>query len=150
MNRALRIDKFTLAALETVLRNYYDLDKALVKVPTLAMLTADSIAIKKKGQSILRRLGGAVNNKAFIQLQETVSRVGGGAMPEHGLDSWALVLQENAGKTNLLENRFRALDIPLIGRIEDEKMQFDLRTIQEDDISIMVDILKTLKLELTA
>ncbi len=150
MNRALRIDKFTLAALETVLRNYYDQDKALANVPTLSMLTADAIAIKKKGQSILRRLGGAVNNKTFIQLQATVSRVGGGAMPEHGLDSWALVLQEDAGKTSFLENRFRALDIPLIGRIEDEKMQFDLRTIQEDDMSIIVDILKTLKSELAA
>ncbi len=144
------IDKMTLAALETVLRNYYDQDKALANVPTLNMLTADAIAIKKKGQSILRRLGGAVNNKTFIQLQATVSRVGGGAMPEHGLDSWALVLQEDAGKTSFLENRFRALDIPLIGRIEDEKMQFDLRTIQEDDMSIIVDILKTLKSELAA
>jgi L-seryl-tRNA(Ser) seleniumtransferase len=150
MNRALRIDKFTLASLETVLRNYYDQDMALANVPTLAMLTAEKVDIKKKGQSILRRLGGAGNNKKFIQLHATVSRVGGGAMPEHGLDSWALVLQEGAGKTSSLEKRFRALEIPLIGRIEDEKMQFDLRTIREDDMTIMVDILKTLKSELIA
>ncbi len=150
MNRALRIDKFTLASLETVLRNYYDMDKALANVPTLAMLTADPMTIKKKGQAILRRLGGAVSNKGFVQLHPTVSRVGGGAMPEYGLESWALVLQQEAGKTNFLESRFRMLDIPLIGRIEDEKMQFDLRTIQDDDVPLMVDILKTLQAELAA
>ncbi len=142
MNRALRIDKFTLATLETVLRSYYDMDGALRKVPTLAMLTADSETIKKKGQSVLRRLGGAKKIKTMIQLLPTESKVGGGAMPEYGLDSWALVLDPGSRSASFLEKSFRTKEIPLIGRIEDEKMVLDLRTIQEADVPILLDLLK--------
>jgi len=143
MNRALRIDKFTLAALETVLRNYYDLDMALSNVPTLAMLTASPDVLKKKGQAILRRLGGATKQKKIIELQKTVSKVGGGAMPEYGLRSWALVLHPESGKAAALEKQLRSQAIPVICRIEDEKLILDLRTIQKDDIPVLVDMLKS-------
>lgn len=147
MNRALRIDKFTLAALETVLRNYYDLDMALANVPTLTMLTADAETIKKKGQAILRRLGGVSKNIKVIELQPTVSKVGGGAMPEYGLASWALVLHPASVKAATLEKQLRSRDIPIIGRIEDEKMILDLRTIQQEDIPVLVDMLKSFSSE---
>jgi L-seryl-tRNA(Ser) seleniumtransferase len=142
MNRALRIDKFTLASLESVLRHYYDLDQALQNIPTLSMLTCDPGQLKKKGQRILRRLGGAKKNKALIVLQPTVSRVGGGAMPEHGLASWALVLQPGEMGASGLERWFRNLEVPLIVRIEDEKIILDLRTILEQDIPLLLDILQ--------
>lgn len=141
MNRALRIDKFTLAALESVLREYYDLGKARVKIPTLALLTLSPDSIKKKGQKILRRLGGAKKVKDWIQLQPTISKVGGGAMPEHGLSSWSLVLQSGQGGASELEKWFRTLSVPLIGRIEEEKMVLDLRTILDDDLSLLVETL---------
>lgn len=147
MNRALRIDKFTLAALETVLRHYYDLDMALAKVPTLAMLTADAKTIKKKGQAILRRLGGANKHKKVVELMPTVSKVGGGAMPEYGLASWALVLHPVSCKAAVLEKQLRSREIPIIGRIEDEKMILDLRTIQESDVPLLVDMLKSFSRE---
>ncbi len=142
MNRALRIDKFTLASLESVLREYYDLDTALKEVPTLSMLTVDSSLLKKKGQSILRRLGGATQCKASITLCPAVSRVGGGAMPEHGLDSWALVLRPDDIGASSLETWFRNLSVPLIVRIEDEKIVIDLRTILDHDIPELLKILK--------
>ncbi len=142
MNRALRIDKFTLASLESVLREYYDFDVALQTVPTLAMLTADSTFLKKKGLRVLRRLGGAGKCKDKIILGQTISRVGGGAMPEHGLDSWALVLAPRDYSASSLESWFRSLPVPLIIRIEDEKIIIDLRTILEDDISALVSILE--------
>ncbi|MBU1232015.1 MAG: L-seryl-tRNA(Sec) selenium transferase [Proteobacteria bacterium] len=138
MNRALRIDKFTLAALESVLRDYYDLEKAREKIPTLALLTLSPELIKKKGQNILRRLGGAQKVKDWIQLLPTISKVGGGAMPEHGLPSWSLVLQPGPDGASELERWFRTLPVPLIGRIEEEKMVLDLRTILDDDFSILV------------
>lgn len=141
MNRALRIDKFTLASLETVLREYYDTKQALKTVPTLYMLTCESESIKKKGQRILRRLGGATKLKNYIQLQPSVSKVGGGAMPEHGLESWALTLQPGDIGASGLERWFRSLSIPLIVRIEDNKMIIDLRTILEEDIPLLIDIL---------
>jgi len=143
MNRALRIDKFTLATLETVLRNYYDLDEALANIPTLNMLTLPADTIKKKGQAILRRLGGVAKQRNKIELHKTVSKVGGGAMPEHGLASWALVLHPESGKAATLEQKLRSRKIPIIGRIEDEKLILDLRTIQNDDIPLLFDMLKS-------
>lgn len=142
MNRALRIDKFTLASLETVLRDYYDKEHVLQSVPTLAMLTVDSDVLKKKGQRILRRLGGALKVKEWIKLQPTVSKVGGGAMPEHGLESWALALQSTAMGASQLEKWFRNFPVPLIVRIEDENIIIDLRTILEHDMALLIDILK--------
>ena len=142
MNRALRIDKFTLASLETVLRDYYDFDHALQSVPTLAMLTIDPAYLKKRGQKILRRLGGASALKGCIELQPCVSKVGGGAMPEYGLESWALVLTPGDLGSSGLERWFRRLPVPLILRIEAEKMIIDLRTVQEHDILILIEILK--------
>jgi len=142
MNRALRIDKFTLASLETVLRDYYDFDYALQSIPTLSMLTIDPDILKKKGQRILRRLGGALKLKGIVELQPTVSKVGGGAMPEHGLDSWALALQPVAMGASNLERWFRSLAVPLIVRIEDERIIIDLRTILDHDMSLLIDVLK--------
>ena len=64
-------------------------------------------------------------------------------MPEHGLDSWALVIQPGEIGASRLERWFRGLPVPLILRIEDEKMIIDLRTILEDDIPLLIDILKS-------
>ena len=142
MNRALRIDKFTLASLETVLREYYDLDTALQSIPTLSMLTVEPDILKQKGQKILRRLGGAQKLKGVVTLSETISRVGGGAMPEHGLSSWALIITPDTTGASKLERWFRGLPVPLILRIEDDKLIIDLRTITEQDFSLLVGILK--------
>ncbi len=142
MNRALRIDKFTLATLETVLREYYDFDRALKSLPTLSMLTSDPESIKKKGKKILRSLGGAVKLQGIIKLLPTVSKVGGGAMPEHGLESWALVVDPGKSSASRCERWFRSRTTPLIVRIEDNGMIVDLRTILEDDIPLLLAILK--------
>ncbi len=142
MNRALRIDKFTLASLESVLREYYDLEKALKSVPTLSMLTMDSKTLKKKGGNILRQLKETTTIEGHIQLQPTTSKVGGGAMPEHGIESWALVLDPGSDGASNLEKWFRKLPVPLILRIENDAMIIDLRTILEDDIADLLCILK--------
>ena len=60
-------------------------------------------------------------------------------MPEHGLASWALVLQAGDIGASRFEKWFRTLTVPLIVRIEDEKMIIDLRTILEDDIPLLID-----------
>lgn len=142
MNRALRIDKFTLASLETVLREYYDFDSALHSIPTLSMLTVRADLLKKKGQRFLRRLGGTKKLQGIIRLVETISRVGGGAMPEHGLASWALEITPGVRGASNLESWFRGRSVPLILRIENEKLIIDLRTITDQDVDVLIDILK--------
>lgn len=135
LNRALRIDKFTLAALEAVLRNYYDLDQALTTVPTLKMLTQPVEQIKARAKRLMRRIPKAIVSACSTHLHPTMSRVGGGAMPEHGLQSWAVAFKPTQIPVSTLENELRKLSIPIIGRIEDDSFLLDMRTIADAEVA---------------
>lgn len=141
LNRALRIDKFTLSSLEVVLREYYDMEKAIKNVPTLSMLTEGSDSIKKRALKLQRRIKSKIAQECDCYLVQTYSRVGGGAMPEHGLGSWAVHLAPKRMKLSELEKTLRALQYPIIGRIEDEKYLLDMRTIREHEIKEVAELI---------
>ncbi|MBC8207972.1 MAG: L-seryl-tRNA(Sec) selenium transferase [Desulfobulbaceae bacterium] len=135
LNRALRIDKFTLAALETILRSYYDFDTALREVPTLRLLVQTQDEIRRRARRLLRRLGGQLMGCCELGQQATMSRVGGGAMPEHGLPSWAVTLVPGSMTLAQLERGLRALDLPIVGRIENEALLLDMRTVLDQELA---------------
>ncbi len=135
LNRALRIDKFTLASLEAVLRNYYDLDQVLTKIPTLRMLTQPVDLIKKRAKRLMLKIHASIQATCGMSLMPTVSRVGGGAMPEHGLPSWAVAFRPVNMPISALEKGLRKLAIPIIGKIEDDSLLLDMRTIDDKEIA---------------
>ncbi len=141
LNRALRIDKFTLASLENILRNYYDVEQAIKSVPTLYMLTQSDEIIKKRAQKALRVLKKHDLKNCKFSLKKVFSRVGGGAMPEYGLESWAIQLHLTEVSLSQFENEIREMEIPLIGRIENERFLIDFRTIQDNDIPELTKLL---------
>lgn len=141
MNRALRIDKFTLASLEVILRYYYDIPKALAEVPTLRMLTTENIVLKKRAQSINRRLRSKMKEACPTQVTETVSRVGGGACPEFDIPSWAVEFNPIEKKISDIEKDLRDLATPIIGRVENERYLIDVRTIQDKEIGFLCELL---------
>ncbi len=141
LNRALRIDKFTLASLEMILRYYYDSGSALKNIPTLAMLTEQSDVIRKRAQRIVRRIRTHISPYCNCEIVETVSRVGGGAMPDCNLESWAIALRPEKVTISRLEKGFRQLSLPIIGRVEDEKFLLDARTIQDGEIRQLCDLI---------
>ncbi|MEN8188893.1 MAG: L-seryl-tRNA(Sec) selenium transferase [Thermodesulfobacteriota bacterium] len=141
MNRALRIDKFTLASLESVMRSYYDIERALTEVVTLSMLTVKGEVIRKRGQRLMRRIKKSLDGHCSVSLVNTSSRVGGGAMPEYGIDSWALALVPLLISVSRMERLFRELDIPIIGRMEEEMLLLDMRTILDREVAELGDIL---------
>ena len=135
LNRALRIDKFTLSSLESVLREYLDFEKALRTIPTLRMLTMSAGELKKRALRLARILKKNLGEKCRSFVLPTVSRVGGGALPEFNIESWAVVLSPTAMSLNIFEKSLRHLPIPIIGRIEDNCFLLDVRTLQENDIN---------------
>lgn len=137
MNRAVRIDKLTLAALESVLRIYRDPRGAIEKIPTLKMLTMGYDEIKARAGRLRRRLRNLKIDGLDIGIADTISRVGGGALPLQELRSAAVTLQvkSDPSKTAGLESRFREADPPLIVRMEDDRILMDCRTIQERDMA---------------
>jgi len=141
MNRALRIDKFTLASLEVILRYYYDIPRTLKEVPTLRMLTEDNSILKKRAQSLLRRIKSKIKDHCDTLVVETISRVGGGACPEFDIPSWAVEFSPKNMKISELERDLRELEYPIIGKVENEKFIIDVRTIQERELALLAGLL---------
>jgi L-seryl-tRNA(Ser) seleniumtransferase len=134
LNRAVRIDKFTLASLEITLRQYYDEQAAFEQIPTLRMIGESPIIIRKRARRLLRRIANKTADRCLCTLAPTISRVGGGALPEYGLESWAVCLQPLDLQVSTLEREFRRLPIPLIGKVEHDRFIIDVRTIIEHEI----------------
>lgn len=141
LNRALRIDKFTLAGLESILRLYYDEQCALREIPTLAMLSAPLATIKGRAGRLMRRLRKKLTAECHLSFMETESRVGGGALPEQGLPTCAIALQPLNMTINSLEESLRNLELPVIGRIENDRYLLDLRTVDDADIPALAQCL---------
>lgn len=141
LNRALRIDKFTLAALESVLREYYDLEKAIVSIPTLRMITTPEESVKNRLEVMVEQLKGKISDEVNLQLLPVTSRVGGGSLPEFEIPSWALAIESQRIGPAQLEKMMRGLDIPVLGRIENDLFLLDGRTILDGQISTVVNSL---------
>lgn len=139
LNRALRIDKFTLAGLEAVLRMYYDEHEALQKIPTLAMISASFSDIDKKAKRLSRLIKKRLAEHCLVSLVTTESRVGGGALPEQGLQSRAVALRPVHTSVNVLEQGLRNLELPIIGRIENEDYLLDMRTVDDCEVRLLAD-----------
>jgi L-seryl-tRNA(Ser) seleniumtransferase len=76
-----------------------------------------------------------------IHLISTVSRVGGGALPEHNIKSWALAFSPKMIKLSDLEKGLRKLATPIIGRMENDTFLLDMRTIQDKEVSALAELL---------
>ena len=93
LTRALRIDKLTLAALESTLLLYLDEKKAIEEIPTLRMLTLHPVHLKRRGRRLLRRLAWIADKGVKLSLREDISHVGGGALPLQELPTTVLADQ---------------------------------------------------------
>ncbi len=140
LNRALRIDKFTIAALESVLRYYIDEEDAIKNIPTLRMITMKKEEIETKAKILKDRIEElSLNKEIKIDKVDLVSQVGGGSMPLEELPSKGISLHLENYSANKMEEFFRAYKIPIIARISDNVIYFDLRTVEIEEIEIIVD-----------
>ncbi|PIE60028.1 MAG: L-seryl-tRNA(Sec) selenium transferase [Desulfobulbus propionicus] len=141
LNRALRIDKCTLAALESVLRCYLDMDQAIKEIPTLNMIAASLEEVETKARSCLEQIKYHCTGLCHLEVADVSSRVGGGAMPEQNIPSKALALRPLTIKASSLEKLLRTQDIPVIGRVENQTLFFDMRTVGHDEVEILAETL---------
>ncbi len=139
VNRALRIDKMTLAALEATLHLYRDESQAISTIPTLRMLTMPAKAISAKARRLLNRLRKSGDNRLEVRVINSHSRVGGGALPLQELPTKCVAVTIGGLSANLLERAMREASPPIIGRIEDDLFVMDVRTIQDEEIPIIAD-----------
>ena len=137
INRAMRIDKFTLAGLESILRLYRDPQTVFEKIPTLAMISAPVQQVDRRAQRLVRWLRKSIAAYCTVKVVNIMSRVGGGAMPVQNLASRGLALQPLSLTVSHLEAALRCLDVPIIGRIEDDRLLLDMRTVADNELSLI-------------
>ncbi len=137
LTRALRIDKLTLAALESTLRLYRDPEKAIDMIPTLRMLTLPLSNIENNAVMLADRLKALGHPGLEVKLLNVLSRAGGGSMPLLDLPSKCVGVRIQGMSANEVEKNMRRNTPPIIGRIEDDIFNMDLRTIQDDEFSII-------------
>lgn len=137
INRALRIDKLTLAALEMTLRHYRNIDREMDAVPTLRMLTLPLDVIDSTAKVLAKMLENIDDTRMSVNLIDLSSRPGGGSLPLLKLPSKGVGIQVRGISANTVEKKMRYHEPPIIGRIEKDLFIMDLRTIIDDELSII-------------
>jgi len=142
--RALRIDKLTLLALEETLKLYRDEWIAVKEIPTLKMICQSYSSLEKKAGRLLKLVGKLKTGNFSIELTDGNSKVGGGALPLLELSSRLLCLVPKKLSPQFMERWLRALDPPVITRLEKERVLLDVRTIQEKDLKTIAQAIREL------
>ncbi|PLX78451.1 MAG: L-seryl-tRNA(Sec) selenium transferase [Desulfuromonas sp.] len=133
MARALRIDKLTLAALEATLSHYLDPNQALREIPTLTMLTVPAEQLQQRCELLLPRLKEACGDAASFAIVASSATVGGGALPLTELPGSAIAVAPRLLSTNRLCQNLRNCSPPVIGRVQDDRLLIDPRTLPPED-----------------
>jgi L-seryl-tRNA(Ser) seleniumtransferase len=118
LQRALRADKLTLAALEGTLALYLD---APDRIPVLRMLRAETDPVRARAERLAKLVGGDV--------EETVARAGGGALPLAELPSYACAVDEEFAA------KLRTADPPVITIVRDGRTLLDCRTLSDEEVA---------------
>ena len=139
MKRALRVDKMTLAALDALLRLYTNPDRLREEVTTLRLLTRTRTDIRTQAERVLPHVQTALasmHTKADAAIVDTGSQIGSGSLPIDSLPSAGIAIHA-AGKSkgsfaDKLSLAFRALPVPVIGRINEGEFLMDLRCLENE------------------
>lgn len=137
ITRALRIDKLTLAALESTLRLYRDEAAALNRIPTLRMLTMPEQIIHGKAERFMALLEDLKNERLEVQSFHATSRAGGGSLPLLKLPSRCVGIKIQNVSANRIDRWMRTHTPAIVGRIEDDFFMMDVRTIQEQEAEVI-------------
>ena len=126
--RALRPDKFTIAALEATLSLYRDPESAISDIPTLRMLTATVAVLQDRAGQLCRLVRGA-------ELLSGTSAVGGGAYPGVELATWLVAVRTASPDDALV--KLREHDPPILARAGDGCVLLDVRTIDDEEFPVV-------------
>jgi L-seryl-tRNA(Ser) seleniumtransferase len=137
MKRALRVDKMTLAALEAVLRLYANPERLKTVLPTLRYLTRPPAEIEAQARRLLPAVESALQGKAVAEVIPVRSQIGSGSLPVDLVASHAIAVAAPGKRRNALAAgiaaAFRALPVPVIGRVSDGAFIMDLRCLEHED-----------------
>lgn len=142
LNRALRIDKLTLVALEATLSAYLKPDRALEEIRVLKVLLEPLEAVRRRARRLLTLLRRAGIEGITLSLKPGTSMAGGGSLPARDIPTWLIGVRMAGLSSASLGDRLRGLPLPVVARIADEEVLLDARTLDEGDLQTVRDALR--------
>ena len=143
LNRALRIDKFTAAVLESVFHEYIDEERAVNNIPVLYMINRNAEDIRICAEKLSNKLK-EFSDFLEINTEECLSQIGGGSLPLERIKSYSVSMKPKTMSCASFERKLRNSEIPVIGRVVNDTYYIDLRTILDDEDKIIYDGIKNI------
>jgi L-seryl-tRNA(Ser) seleniumtransferase len=138
--RAVRIDKLTLAALEATLRLFLDEERAFLEIPVLRALATPVEEIDRRARRLCDEIGKRATTDLQVSVVEGTSEVGGGALPLEALPTRLVTVEAPHLAAQVLEERLRRSDPPVMVRIKDGRVLLDPRTVSEDELEELAEV----------
>lgn len=129
--RALRVDKLTLAALDATLDAYLG-GRAEWEIPALRQLLERPDSLERRARTLAQNLEALAPRALQIEVVKDHSYAGGGSLPGFELPTWVITLRAPAGAARFAE-RLRRATPPVLARIRDDLVVFDVRTLLDGD-----------------
>lgn len=127
--RALRVGKLTIAALEATLRLYLNEQALAGKLPMLQRYTRSVPELCEVAEKLANHLRHIFGDAIQVTVEESTAQIGSGSLPVDTLSSLTVSLHAPQISAETLAAHFRAQSIPVIGRVQDERLRFDVRTV---------------------
>jgi len=139
LTRALRIDKFTAIALECVFHEYINENSAINNVPVLKMINKSIEEILFEAETLYNKLNTIIGLFCELNIEDCESQIGGGSLPTEILKSKCITVKPHVMTTASLEKSLRLATKPIVGRIVNDKLLLDLRTVFVKEIEDVAD-----------
>jgi L-seryl-tRNA(Ser) seleniumtransferase len=133
--RALRIDKMSLAALQSTLQAIVE-GRAGDALPLWQALDEDAEVLRARAEKLAARLTDPLGD-VKVEVRAMTSVVGGGSLPGLEIPSWGLALAAGATGPDDLQASLRASSPPIVGRIESDALLIDLRTVRDHELETL-------------
>jgi L-seryl-tRNA(Ser) seleniumtransferase len=136
LKRALRLSKLPLAALEATLALYLRPERLSEELPVLRLMTRPAAELRARAEHHAPALAAAVAPAYAVTVEAMAGQIGSGSLPVDRLASagWAIapVAPRGTGRAlQRLERALRELPVPVIGRIESDRLLLDVRGLDE-------------------
>lgn len=139
--RAIRIDKMSLAGLASTLEAYLQPQQAINDIPVLRAILMNEAKVKKAAHHLASLLEARFRDQLHLTVQQTTAEVGGGSLPDVTLPSYSVCLKPKRRIAHELDQALRHISKPIIGRLADDALWWDPRTLQTGEAERIPDLL---------
>ena len=140
LSRALRPDKFVIAALELVLMDYLDVAHTAEKIPVIRMISESEKSVRARAEILCAMILESAP-EARVTVEPSHAQAGGGALPGEEIPSAAVVIRPGKLSSSGLTYAMRHMRVPVVARTSEDAVWLDVRTIDQEDFGLLAEML---------